>query len=109
MATGRTPFAAQSLKELISQIQEAEVPKMDSFSVIFQDLLGRLLEKDPAKRISWEHLRKHPFWTKEINQRKLPRQSVFELYLKTRGIDPDEFFAQQEKEGYFIPNLKHFK
>jgi serine/threonine protein kinase len=40
---------------------------------MFNDLLVRLLEKDPVKRISWEHLRKHPFWNKEINLRKLPR------------------------------------
>jgi serine/threonine protein kinase len=59
---------------------------------MFNDLLLRLLEKDPIKRISWEHLRKHPFWTKEINQRKLPRQPTFESYLKKyRGVNPDQF------------------
>ena len=31
------------------------------------------------------------------------------MYLKKRGIDPDQFAAQQDKEGYFIPNLMHFK
>jgi serine/threonine protein kinase len=49
------------------------VPNLPQFSLIFNDLLSRLLEKDPVKRISWEHLRKHPFWSKEINLRKLPR------------------------------------
>lgn len=76
---------------------------------MFNDLLSRLLEKDPCKRISWEHLRKHPFWTKEINLRKLPRQPAFEKYLTTaRGINPDTFVEQQAKDGYFIPNLAHF-
>ena len=76
---------------------------------MFNDLLSRLLEKDPVKRISWEHLRKHPFWTKEINLRKLPRQPAFESYLKkNRGINPDQFVEQQMKDGYFIPNLAHF-
>ena len=61
------------------------------------------------KRISWEHLRKHPFWTKEVNGRKLPRQPVFDNYLKVkRGINPDDFFEQQAREGHFIPNLAHF-
>jgi len=71
--------------------------------------LGRLLEKDPVKRISWEHLRKHPFWTKEINQRKIPRHPTFDAYLSSRGINPDEYADLQAKQGYFIPDLKHFK
>ena len=76
---------------------------------MFTDLLGRLLEKDPVKRISWEHLRKHPFWTKEVNGRKLPRQPTFDDYLKKqRNVDPDTFADQQAAEGYFIPNLAHF-
>ena len=86
------------------------MPPVSGFSVLFNDLLTRLLEKDPVKRISWEHLRKHPFWTKEINVRKLPRQPSFDLYLKeSRGINPDQFQEQQTREGYFIPNLAHFK
>lgn len=72
-------------------------------------MLSRLLEKDPVKRISWEHLRKHPFWLKEINARKLPRQVTFDIYLTGRGINPDEYADLQSKQGYFIPDLKHFK
>jgi len=47
---------------------------VEGFSHLFNDLLKRLLHKDPVQRIHWEHLRKHPFWAKEINQRKIPRQ-----------------------------------
>lgn len=89
MATGKPPFSAQGLTDLIAQIQEAKIAKVDGFSVLFNDLLERLLEKDPVKRISWEHLRKHPFWLKEINVRKLPRQPSFDAYLKLRGINAD--------------------
>ena len=85
------------------------MPKVEGFSVMFSDLLNRLLEKDPCKRIPWEHLRKHPFWTKEINVRKLPRQPTFDSYLKQRGINADEFQEQQTRDGYFIPNMLHFK
>lgn len=109
MATGRPPFAVQGLNDLIGQIQDSPLQNVEGFSVIFNDLLGRLLEKDPVKRISWEHLRKHPFWTKEINQRKLPRQPTFDTYLQGRGINPDEYADLQSKQGYFIPDLKHFK
>jgi hypothetical protein len=35
MATGKPPFSATGLKDLISEIQEAQVPKIESFSVLF--------------------------------------------------------------------------
>lgn len=60
------------------------------------------------KRIYWDHLRKHPFWAKEINQRKIPRQPQFDTYLKeARAIDPEEFHEQQMKNAYFIPNVQY--
>ena len=67
MATGKPPYAATGLKDLIAEIAEKDVPEVEGFSPLFNDLIKRLLEKDPAKRIYWEHLRKHPFWAKEIN------------------------------------------
>jgi serine/threonine protein kinase len=73
MATGKPPFAATGLKDLIQEIAEKDTPQVEGFSPLFNDLIKRLLEKDPVKRIYWEHLRKHPFWAKEINQRKIPR------------------------------------
>ena len=76
---------------------------------MFNDLLQRLLQKDPSQRIYWEHLRKHPFWTRELNQRKLPRQPTFDEYLRTLNIDPEEFAELQAKNGFFIPNLAHHR
>lgn len=106
MAAGKPPYAATGLKDLIAEIAERDVPEVEGFSPLFNDLIKRLLEKDPAKRIYWEHLRKHPFWAKEINQRKIPRQPQFDDYLKTvRGINPEEFHEMQQKNAYFIPNI----
>ena len=109
MATGLPPFKASGLQQLITEIQTKPYEPIAGASTLFSDLLSRLLEKDPVKRISWEHLRKHPFWTKEVNGRKLPRQPSFDEYLKKhRNVDPDAFFEQQAMEGFFIPNLAHF-
>mmetsp|Transcript_27646 Transcript_27646/g.26666 ORF Transcript_27646/g.26666 Transcript_27646/m.26666 type:complete len:176 (+) Transcript_27646:593-1120(+) len=107
MATGKPPFSATGLTDLVTQICEAEqTPRVEGFSPAFNDLLARLLEKDPIKRIYWEHLRKHPFWQKEINQRSLPKQPQFESYLQgVRGVNPEDFAQQQEKNAYFIPNI----
>jgi serine/threonine-protein kinase ULK4 len=43
-------------------IVSAEFPKVDGFSVEFNDLLKKLLEKDPIKRINWDELKNHQFW-----------------------------------------------
>ena len=95
MATGLPPFKASGLQQLITEIQTRPFEPIPNTSPLFADLLGRLLEKDPVKRISWEHLRKHPFWTKEINARKLPRQPTFDEYLRNiRKVDPDQFNEQ---------------
>ena len=109
MATGLPPFKASGLQQLITEIQTRPYEPIPGASPLFSDLLSRLLDKDPVKRISWEHLRKHPFWTKEVNGRKLPRQPTFDEYLrKHRNVDPDAFAEQQANEGFFIPNLAHF-
>jgi len=108
LASGKPPFAATGLKDLIQEICEKEFTPIEGFSPLFNDLLKRLLEKDPVKRIYWEHLRKHPFWNKEINQRKIPRQPQFDKYLtEVREIDPEEFHEQQMKNAYFIPNIQY--
>jgi serine/threonine protein kinase len=72
MAIGKPPFSASGLQDLIKQIQDVPVPHVDEMSPLFNDLLGRCLEKDPVKRISWEHLRRHPFWIKEIRVSQKP-------------------------------------
>ena len=40
----------------------------------------------------------------------MPRQPTFDLYLREhRNVDPDQFADQQAADGFFIPNLAHFK
>jgi serine/threonine-protein kinase ULK4 len=63
MATGKPPFCTTSLKNLIQMILEAETPKVPDFSPEFNDLVAKLLEKDPLKRINWAELKRHPFWS----------------------------------------------
>lgn len=62
MATGKPPFCTNSLKDLIALIVSSDFPRVEGFSVEFNDLLKRLLEKDPIKRINWEELKAHSFW-----------------------------------------------
>ena len=57
LATGKPPFNTNSLKDLITMIIDADFPKVDGFSQEFNDILTKLLEKDPIKRINWEELK----------------------------------------------------
>lgn len=65
MAMGKPPFGSDSLKDLITMIVEREAPlpvQDPSYSEDFNDLLRRLLEKDPIKRINWDEIKGHSFW-----------------------------------------------
>jgi serine/threonine-protein kinase ULK4 len=101
LATGKPPFSASGLKELIAEILESDFEKVNAFGSSFHDLLTKLLEKDPLRRISWEQLRKHPFWNEELPKRALPNQPQFDIYVKSKGYDPEEFYKKQEKNSYF--------
>jgi serine/threonine-protein kinase ULK4 len=63
MAMGKPPFSTTSLKNLIQMILETETPAVPGFSPEFNDLVCKLLEKDPIKRITWPELRRHAFWS----------------------------------------------
>lgn len=54
LATGKPPYRAEKLKELIKEISTIKIKKLKSFGVEFNDLIVKLLEKDPVQRISWE-------------------------------------------------------
>jgi serine/threonine-protein kinase ULK4 len=62
LATGKPPFCTNSLRDLITMIVEGSFPPVEGFTKDFNDLLLRLLEKDPIRRINWEELKAHSFW-----------------------------------------------
>ena len=97
MATGKPPFSTNSLKDLIQMIVQQDFSKVDGYSSEFNDLLKRLLEKDPIKRINWDELKSHSFWvlkgtTMEFTKRVYPTQPQFDLYLRSRNIVPEHFY-----------------
>lgn len=60
-----------------------------------------MLEKDPIKRITWNELRKHPFWSAQqpfVSFKKgivYPEQPQFDQYLTQRGIVPQHFYESR--------------
>ena len=96
LATGKPPFYSSSLKDLVAMIQDDPTPKLSEFSDEFNDLISKLLEKEPTCRPSWEELCNHPFWRKDpLKSLPLPVQPQFDEYLRGKGIDPEHFYAQR--------------
>lgn len=60
---GRIPFEHETMVEIYEAINTAEVTLPDDEDPALVDLMGKILEKDPAKRITMAELREHPWVT----------------------------------------------
>lgn len=60
--TGRPPFVNPSFHELVRSILYEEPEPLVRASSVFADLVSRLLDKNPATRMSWMEMLTHPFW-----------------------------------------------
>ncbi|KAK2880184.1 hypothetical protein FQN49_000477 [Arthroderma sp. PD_2] len=61
---GRIPFHTSNIFDLYNSIREDEVELPGETNEDFKDLMVKILEKDPAKRITMPQLRGHPWVTK---------------------------------------------
>nr|XP_029133362.1 serine/threonine-protein kinase ULK4 [Labrus bergylta] len=98
MYTGKPPFYADSYTELTKMVllQEPPPPRPTVFSSSppsedFQNLLKRLLNKNPDKRMVWPELLEHPFWTELLMEE--------EQYVEDEE-DVDEEGDQEENNGF---------
>lgn len=70
MYTGHPPFEAETLTDLVEKICNDDYPPIKVKGSLpslkpspeFQDLIQKLLEKDPSERMTWPTLVSHPFW-----------------------------------------------
>jgi calcium/calmodulin-dependent protein kinase I len=97
---GFLPFDAEDDDSLIELVKEGiytfPSPVWDSISESAKDLVTRLLEKDPAKRITAKQLLQHP-WLKSPGREKNLSKSFGELRISTT-----------ETRGSFLPNSTSF-
>jgi len=61
MLYGRTPFRGQNRKETFYRVLTKQ-PELVGEKTELRDLIARLLEKDPAKRIGARGIKAHPFF-----------------------------------------------
>ncbi|KAH3984546.1 hypothetical protein HBI46_127380 [Parastagonospora nodorum] len=70
---GRIPFEKHGMLELYQAIRNDEPQYDDSCNPELLELLKRLLEKDPKKRITLEQIREHPWVTQHGTDPLLPK------------------------------------
>lgn len=70
LATGTPPFTAPNLISLVDHISKDPVIYPETITGNFKDFLKGLLCKDPAKRLGWPNLLKHPFIQETENEEK---------------------------------------
>ncbi|XP_062421741.1 serine/threonine-protein kinase ULK4 isoform X1 [Pungitius pungitius] len=77
MFAGKPPFYSESYTEITEMILHQEpppprqtVPSASPPSEDFLNLLKRLLNKNPDKRMNWAELWDHPFWTPVLMKEK---------------------------------------
>ena len=117
---GKPPFVSNSLTELMEMILNDEPPalrsrgedsregKPDPPTPALADLVHGLLEKDPARRLDWNQVLRHPFWAESggatcaedlasMTSHPLPPQPAFQTYLS--GVSGVSSGVARERTG----------
>lgn len=80
IACGHAPFRATSLEDLTWQLRNKTISFSQRASNLLsrelKDLIQRLLEKNPHRRISWEDFFNHPWFGEPIT---LPNELTYAL------------------------------
>ncbi|XP_052060939.1 serine/threonine-protein kinase ULK3-like [Mytilus californianus] len=114
---GRAPFASKSFQELGAKIwndKPVELPYGVSVGEDCGDLITRLLQRDPDKRITYEELAKHSF----IDIEHLPSSSSLQKAVSvvkdavtedTKGNYSNAIRLYCKSLEYFMPAIHHEK
>lgn len=86
--TGRPPFVNPSFNELVRSILHAEPTTPKNASPPFADLLKRLLDKNPATRMSWLEMLTHPFWRFSLRPMQMPQEPALLRFIELHRLAP---------------------
>ncbi|XP_043725937.1 serine/threonine-protein kinase OXI1-like [Telopea speciosissima] len=119
MLYGRTPFRGVNRKETFHRIL-ANSPELVGERTALRDLIGKLLEKDPTKRISIEGIKGHDFfkgvdWESALRiarppfiplraERDMEGIKVIDVELFVHGV----FKGEEDKTGVLVEDFSIF-
>jgi serine/threonine protein kinase len=110
MMAGNTPWYDENVDRLYKKIVGTPVSFPGSFSASAKDVIGRLLEKEPSKRMTFDQLRESEFFRSVNWDAVLAKTVKPECVPPLRGdedlrlIDPT-FTSQQAAVSYEDPSL----
>ncbi|TGZ81219.1 kinase-like protein [Ascodesmis nigricans] len=84
---GCLPFAERSLMELCEAIKNNEPCYAPTVSQDVRDLLMKMLEKDPSKRITISEMREHPWVTRHGQDELLPYEENTAEFIATPNAE----------------------
>ena len=98
MACGTTPFYSEDHNEIISLIKGSKPEPLPEMSKEFNDIVMKMMARNPYDRPSWQEILAHPFWADALtdrldddfthfNPKDLPLQPLFEA---NRGASKQE-------------------
>ncbi|KAJ1718354.1 Serine/threonine-protein kinase 36, partial [Coemansia biformis] len=82
---GKTPFRTNSLADLKRNIMEEDIVWPKEIPRLLKDFLQGLLQRDPADRMHWSQLRRHPFLYSTGTER--PSQAADSLRSSTSTLE----------------------
>lgn len=108
---GKAPYSSRSIQELLDKVkslQKIEIPPNTKISAECEDLLTRLLQHDPDKRITFEEFFNHDF----VDLKHAPSDQNMEkaIEIVTRAVEEDNnqnyskaYHLYCEGLTYFVP------
>mmetsp|Transcript_9423 Transcript_9423/g.28450 ORF Transcript_9423/g.28450 Transcript_9423/m.28450 type:complete len:462 (-) Transcript_9423:182-1567(-) len=70
MLVGELPFQGSNMPQLVIALERGNVKYPASLGPEATDLLKKLLEKSPARRITFAEVKRHPWFTKDYEQNR---------------------------------------
>ncbi len=72
----------------------------------FEDLVSRLLDKNPATRIGWAELPGHGFWMAPLPPRDMPPEPLLEQFIAEHGLTPASPAESQASQVNLLSDLQ---
>lgn len=66
MVCGSSPFDDDCMSSLFQKIKESKYDMPNFISSDVQDLINRMLQPNPVKRITMREIKEHPWYLKEL-------------------------------------------
>ena len=105
MISGKLPFNGDSDEELYKNIIEAKVKNIKGATKEVNDLIKKILNPNPRKRISISKIKKHP-WFNLFNNNNFENLSYYGILTNKYVIPVDEEIVEEMKKKFEISDIE---